>query len=42
MSLGFHSVLLDYYIPPQKNVDYSTRHIFNSKLHHLDLLKAMG
>jgi len=42
MSLGFHSFLLDYYIPSLRNVEYSTRHIFNRKLHHLDLLKAMG
>jgi len=41
MSPGFHSVL-DYYIPPLKNMEYSTRHVFNSKLHHLGLLKAMG
>jgi len=42
MSPGFHSVLLHYYIPPLNKVEYSTRHIFNSKFHHLDLLKAMG
>jgi len=42
MSPGFHSVLLDSYFPPLKKVEYSTRHIFNSKLHLLHLLKAMG
>jgi len=42
MSQGFHSVLLDYYILSLKNVEYSTRHIFNRKLHHMDLLKEMG
>jgi len=45
MSLGFHPVpvlLLHYYIPSQKNIEYSTRHNFNRKLHHMDLLKAMG